>query len=119
VEGLVRGIAVTRVLGRLAQVADRPAVVPAQLKVLGQFGRDRCCAVAEAGLQALAQPPVELPASRRGQALVQHVLVEPVPEAIAAGHRPVRPFADSRGLQELLPPRQPLAPLLHGDYLFP
>ena len=62
---------------------------------------------AEAGLLAPPDRAMQAHAPRRRDALVEHPPVQRVPEAVAAGHRSVRPFRDA-GVDDERPLRREL-----------
>ena len=95
-DGLVRGVAVERRGRRELVVGERAPLVVAAREVHRELARALAGARAEAGLLAQPDRAMQADAPRLGDALVEHVPVQRVPEAVAAADRSVGPFRDAR-----------------------
>ena len=81
-----------------------------------QFRRYLAHTAAIRHLATGAEALVQLDPPRCPQALVRHVLIEPMGEPIARRHRPVRPFGYPRRPQPVLPSHQSFAQLFHRHH---
>src|SRR5215831_9326149 len=91
-QGIVRSV---------LQIVDRPCVVTPPRKMHGQFSGDIACLHTIGRLHAetdLAVPPQSL---AWGYALVKHIVVQGMAEAIAPSNGPVGPFHGALQLQKL------------------
>ena len=101
------GIAPGGIVPHLLPIVDGPRDLAAALEVDGQLGRDLPCLCAIAHLQAQANAPVQVPAPRRPQPLVQHLPVQRMRKSVAPTAGPIRPLPQADVVEELVLRRQP------------
>ena len=94
------GTALKRLLSGQLKMADGRLERTAAHEMHRELGRPLARAGAVTGLQPHAAKPVQPGAPTGRYAVVQHLLIEIVDEAVARGDRAIRPFGGAARVQE-------------------
>jgi hypothetical protein len=113
-DGLAVGTPSERVFARVVVILRGAPGVVAAREVHGELGGALSRPRPQAGLEAVADPPVYPGETSRRHALVEHLLVERVPKTVAGGQRAIRPLHSAARLQGQVLADEGAASLLDG-----